>query len=80
VNNKSTGENVLLVKGAWDTVLARCSRVYLNGEIVDLDKKFSSEISEKIVEYCEGENNFRCLALAELEKPANEELFHKAKN
>jgi Ca2+ transporting ATPase len=73
------GNKTLLVKGAWDAVLNRCTNVMVNGKAVALDERLRKDLEKKIVDYCEGENNFRCLALAEREGIKDESAFTKAK-
>lgn len=61
---KATGESVLFIKGAWDNVLTRCNRVLLDGEERPLTDSLRRLIVERSTLYCEGEEAFRCLALA----------------
>ena len=73
VHNKSklpglTGR-ALLVKGAWDNVLARCSKVSQGGKEVPLDKALRQKIEKTVQGYCEGEHAFRCLSLAIINDP-----------
>jgi len=64
----SSGKSSLLVKGAWDTVLARCTKVSLNGgAVLPMNDSIKAELTAKINEYCEGENHFRCLVLAKID-------------
>lgn len=67
IREKDTGKQLLLVKGAWDAVLNRCTNVFLNGSVVPLKSSLRDKLTKKTLEYCEGENNFRCLTIAELE-------------
>ncbi|MDP2435098.1 MAG: HAD-IC family P-type ATPase, partial [archaeon] len=56
--------HILFIKGAWDNVLARCSRALIGDQQVPLDAALRQRISAKSVEYCEGAHAYRCLALA----------------
>jgi len=68
VQSKEGKKPALLVKGAWDNILARCTRVTLdNGATVPFDDKLKEAVTKKAEEYCTGINSFRCLALAQLE-------------
>mmetsp|Transcript_5950 Transcript_5950/g.9244 ORF Transcript_5950/g.9244 Transcript_5950/m.9244 type:complete len:1044 (+) Transcript_5950:178-3309(+) len=62
---KRGNETNMLIKGAWDNVLARCNRVLLaNGEVVSLNDALKSKIEAQANAYCGGTNSFRCLSLA----------------
>jgi len=58
------GKAELLVKGAWDNVLNRCSHVNLGGKVVALDNGIRETITKYVEAYCTGENCFRCLSFA----------------
>jgi Ca2+ transporting ATPase len=75
----NNGAKTLLVKGAWDAVLSRCTNVNVNGQVVALDERLRKDLEKKVIDYCEGENNFRCLVLAERENIKDEAAFTKAK-
>mmetsp|Transcript_8809 Transcript_8809/g.22167 ORF Transcript_8809/g.22167 Transcript_8809/m.22167 type:complete len:1032 (+) Transcript_8809:181-3276(+) len=68
----------LYVKGAWDSVLARCTQANVNGKIVKMSAALRKRLSEKITEYCEGSEAYRCLALATLIEPpfTSEDVEH----
>lgn len=71
-HDKKQGEPILLIKGAWDNVLTRCTHVLLD----DVEQPLTNALRDKIVNratlYCEGEEAFRCLALA-YKKPTHTE-------
>lgn len=65
VRERDSGNNVLLVKGAWDNVLNRCSNVYISEtERAPLDADMRQRLAAQIEEYCSGRNSYRCLAMA----------------
>jgi Ca2+ transporting ATPase len=63
----------LLVKGAWDTVLPRCSHIHFGGKIEPMSADSRAKIVKSIEEYCSGQNSFRCLILASREYSQPEE-------
>lgn len=63
------GRSRLLVKGAWDNVIARCNTVYAGGKTVPLTAALQERLNEKILSYCTGKQLFRCLALAIVDNP-----------
>lgn len=69
----------LLVKGAPESILERCSHALLgsNGKRVALSKKHSNLISEEVVEY--GNRGLRVIALASIDDVASNRLLHSAK-
>ncbi|KIW12355.1 calcium-translocating P-type ATPase, SERCA-type [Exophiala spinifera] len=69
----------LLVKGAPESILERCSHVLLgsNGRKVPITKKHVSLISEEVVDY--GRKGLRVLALASIDNVGNNKLLHNAK-
>jgi Ca2+ transporting ATPase len=69
----------LLVKGAPESILERCSHVMVgsNGKKVPITKKHISLISGEIVEY--GKSGLRVLALASVENIGDNSLIHTAK-
>eukprot|EP00211_Chloroparvula_japonica_P000890 CAMPEP_0119123014 /NCGR_PEP_ID=MMETSP1310-20130426/3090_1 /TAXON_ID=464262 /ORGANISM="Genus nov. species nov., Strain RCC2339" /LENGTH=1024 /DNA_ID=CAMNT_0007112751 /DNA_START=24 /DNA_END=3094 /DNA_ORIENTATION=- len=72
-------DRALLVKGAWDNVLARCTHVSAGGKTVPLGGDLRSHIEEIVVDYCNGENAYRCLALAVRNDPdASDEEIRSA--
>ena len=54
----------LLVKGAWDGILARCDYVSLDGKKSILSPSIRNEIQNRFHSYCSEANSFRCLSLA----------------
>lgn len=63
---RADGSGTLLVKGAPDTVLDRCTRAKLNnGQIVDLSSSARESLQDRVSQY--GLKGLRCLALAVVE-------------
>ena len=69
----------LLVKGAPESILDRCTHTLLgsNAHRVPLDKKLASIVSEKVVEY--GNKGFRVMALASVDNIGSNPLLNTAK-
>jgi P-type Ca2+ transporter type 2A len=63
------GESKLLVKGAWDNIVARCDTVYAGGKQIPLNSEIRAQLTQKIEAYCTGKQLFRCLALAMVDEP-----------
>lgn len=75
-----TGEGQkLLVKGAPESILDRCSHVILgaHGKRTPVTKKHLAQISEEVVEY--GRRGLRVLALASVENVGGNKNLHTAK-
>jgi Ca2+ transporting ATPase len=74
-NNKQR----LLVKGAPESILARCSHVLVGhgGKRVDMNNKLCKLISREIVEY--GNRGLRVIALASVDDVSDNSLVRKAK-
>lgn len=72
-------EQKLLVKGAPETILDRCSHALLgsDGKKVSITKEHASLISEEIVEY--GNRGLRILAIASVENVGSNPLVQSAK-
>ncbi|KIX07550.1 calcium-translocating P-type ATPase, SERCA-type [Rhinocladiella mackenziei CBS 650.93] len=72
-------EQKLLVKGAPESIIERCSHVVLgsNGKKVPVTKKHLGLIAEEVVEY--GRKGLRVLALATVENVSGNELLWSAK-
>ena len=72
-------EQRLLVKGAPETILERCSHALLgqDGKRVPMDKKIVSLLSEEVVEY--GSRGLRVIALASVDEVASNPLISSAK-
>lgn len=70
----------LLVKGAPESILERCSHVLLgsNGRKAPMNKKHVSLISEEVVDY--GRKGLRVLALASIDNIGDNKLLHSAKS
>ncbi|KAK2771465.1 hypothetical protein FQN52_005405 [Onygenales sp. PD_12] len=68
----------LLVKGAPESILERCSHALLgpNGSKVNLTKQHAKLISEEVVEY--GNRGLRVIAVASIENIAPNPLLHSA--
>ncbi len=68
VKDKATNKNLLLVKGAPESILERSSRILRNnGEVQKLTDKDREEFKGKLLEYGTGELTLRCLAMAYVE-------------
>eukprot|EP01089_Gocevia_fonbrunei_P019991 TRINITY_DN725_c0_g1_i1.p1 TRINITY_DN725_c0_g1~~TRINITY_DN725_c0_g1_i1.p1 ORF type:complete len:1045 (+),score=320.11 TRINITY_DN725_c0_g1_i1:39-3173(+) len=74
----TAGQSQLLVKGAWDTVLKRCTTVSLNGDDQPLSPELRDKITKSIEAYCTGENCFRCLVCARVTPTASDESIKTA--
>jgi len=72
-------EQKLLVKGAPESILDRCSHVLLgaDGQKVSISNKHIAQISEEVVEY--GRRGLRVLAIANIENVSGNKLLHTAK-
>jgi len=57
----------LLVKGAWDSVLPRCTKIFANGKEMPMTEGIRRGITAKIENYCSPQNCFRCLVLAKVD-------------
>ena len=70
----------LLVKGAPESIIERCSHVILgsNGKKVPITKQHLSLIAEEVVEY--GRRGLRVLALASVESISDNKLLESAKS
>lgn len=74
---RTNGKGVLLVKGAPDTMLERCTKVKLNnGQVVDMTSALSESIQDKVVQY--GSKGLRCLALAVVENVSADPSSYKS--
>lgn len=73
-------EKKLLVKGAPESILERCTHVLLgsDGRKVALDRKLSDLILKEVVEY--GNSGLRVIALASLDDIGHHPLIHTAKS
>ncbi|EEY19863.1 calcium-transporting ATPase sarcoplasmic/endoplasmic reticulum type [Verticillium alfalfae VaMs.102] len=73
-------EQKLLVKGAPESILERCSHTLLgaDGKRQALDRKTQDLITKEIVEY--GNRGMRVIALASIENVGNNALLKKAKS
>ena len=69
----------LLVKGAPESILDRCSHVIFgsNGDRVPLNKKLASILSQEVIDY--GNRGLRVIALASIEGVGSNPLIEKAK-
>jgi Ca2+ transporting ATPase len=75
----SNGEK-LLVKGAPESIIARCSHVIVgeNGKKVPLNKQLAGLINKEVVDY--GNKGLRVMALASIEDVGTNPLFRNAKS
>ena len=69
----------LLVKGAPESILDRCTHVVLgaDGRKVAMNTKFAGLLNEEVVEY--GNRGFRVIAIASLDDVPHSDLLSKAK-
>lgn len=76
---KDTNSQRLLVKGAPESILDRCTHVIVgeNGKKVQLNKQMASLISKEVVDY--GNRGLRILALASIEDVGSNPLLKTAK-
>ena len=76
---ESATQKRLLVKGAPESVLERCTHALLgfNGKRVPLSEKLSELISQEVVEY--GNRGLRVIALANVEDVGSNPLLNSAK-
>jgi Ca2+ transporting ATPase len=76
---KNGNTQKLLVKGAPESILDRCSNVLVgkNGKKVQMTKQLANVISKQIVEY--GNQGLRVMAVASVEDIASNPLLGKAK-
>eukprot|EP00002_Diphylleia_rotans_P015085 TRINITY_DN291_c0_g1_i3.p1 TRINITY_DN291_c0_g1~~TRINITY_DN291_c0_g1_i3.p1 ORF type:complete len:1007 (-),score=269.67 TRINITY_DN291_c0_g1_i3:612-3632(-) len=81
VQNRQTKGLSLFVKGAPESVLARCTSILDNktGQVVELNEKSRKLIMDKFDEYGGGNNALRCLALAYTDKVASPDAIKSAK-
>jgi Ca2+ transporting ATPase len=76
---RADGNGVLLVKGAPDTVLDRCTKVKLNnGQVVDFTSSLREQIDGKVIQY--GSKGLRCLALAIVENVDTDPSSYNSKS
>ncbi|KAK2069484.1 hypothetical protein P8C59_004064 [Phyllachora maydis] len=77
---QSGGEQKLLVKGAPESLIERCSHALLgaNGKKVAMDSKLSSLLLKEVVDY--GNRGLRVIALASLDDVAGNPLARSAKS
>jgi Ca2+ transporting ATPase len=69
----------LLVKGAPESILERCSHVLVGheGKKVAMNKKLASLISQEVIDY--GNSGLRVIAIASVDNIAGHPLLHSAK-
>jgi Ca2+ transporting ATPase len=80
VQDSKSNSQKLLVKGAPEAILSRCSNAIVgeNGKKVKLNERMVSLINQKIVGY--GNHGLRVLALASLEDAGSNSQFKSAKS
>jgi len=69
VEEKSSGDNKLFVKGAAEAVLERCTKVRVGDETIALNAEMKKQIESLIFEYGTGRDTLRCLTLAVNDSP-----------
>ncbi|KAF2657340.1 calcium ATPase [Lophiostoma macrostomum CBS 122681] len=76
---KSSSGPKLLVKGAPESIIARCTQVIVgeNGKKVQLNKQLADLLSKEVVEY--GNRGLRVIALASIENVGSDAMFQNAK-
>ncbi|KAJ4318349.1 hypothetical protein N0V94_004479 [Neodidymelliopsis sp. IMI 364377] len=79
VNNRQGGDQKLLVKGAPESILARCTSALVgkDGKKVQLNSKLGNLIQQEIVDY--GNRGLRVIAIASVDDVSNNPLLSKAK-
>lgn len=60
--NKVNNESKLFTKGSFDSIIDRCSKIYENGKIIELDSQRKKEL--KNIEMSESDKALRVLAFA----------------
>lgn len=64
--SRPNGQGALLVKGAPDAIIERCSNIMLrDGKVIALSKSMRSTLDDKVLEW--GADGLRCLAMAVIE-------------
>ncbi|KAF3034465.1 hypothetical protein E8E11_004526 [Didymella keratinophila] len=79
VNNRQSGGQRLLVKGAPESILARCTSVLVgkDGKKVQLNNQLGNLIQQEIVDY--GNRGLRVIAIAAVDDVSKNPLLSKAK-
>ncbi|KAF9692319.1 hypothetical protein EKO04_009438 [Ascochyta lentis] len=79
VGSRQSGSQKLLVKGAPESVLARCTSALVgkDGKKVQLNNQLSNLIQQEIVDY--GNRGLRVIAIASVDDVSNNPLLSKAK-
>ncbi len=67
--NTSTGKHIVLMKGAPERILDRCTHAVIGGEIVELDEAQKTNITRQ--QEALSANGLRCLGFAEKELDSN---------
>jgi Ca2+ transporting ATPase len=68
-------KNLLLVKGAPESILDRSTRILLNnGKVEDLTPATKDQLRKKLTEYGTGQHTLRCLGFAYVESQPKEKL------
>lgn len=67
VEEKETKKTSLLVKGAPESILERCTKVRVNDRTMQLTPEMRKNINEKMKEYGSSKMALRCIGLAKLE-------------
>lgn len=64
--SRSNGQGALLVKGAPDAIIERCSNIMLrDGKVIAISNSMRSALEDKVLEW--GSDGLRCLAMAVIE-------------
>jgi Ca2+ transporting ATPase len=79
VGNRESGSQRLLVKGAPESILARCTSVLVgkDGKKVQLNNQLGNLIQQEIVDY--GNRGLRVIAIAAVDDVSKNPLLNKAK-
>jgi Ca2+ transporting ATPase len=79
VSNRQSGGQKLLVKGAPESILARCTSALVgkDGKKVQLNNQLGNLIQQEIVDY--GNRGLRVIAIASVDDVSNNPLLSKAK-
>ncbi|NLJ58864.1 MAG: cation-translocating P-type ATPase [Tissierellia bacterium] len=73
VHKDQEGNVVSYTKGAMDILLGRCTKIYLNGEFLDLNQQHIDSINKAAKEMAQGALRVLALGIKENDDSANEE-------
>jgi Ca2+-transporting ATPase len=73
VHKDTKGKVMSYTKGAMDILLDRCKKIYLNGEIIDINKQHIEDINKAATEMAKGALRVLALGIKEDDDSASEE-------